>query len=509
MTTADSHPIPRQTAARVVGLGRGVWLLAFLGVVAPLALTLGMWARLAAYPFDWDPSEGDNILWASEIAQGKSSYGDFAQYPMTGNCYPPLYHIIVAPLVKAMGREVVTGRIVSVLATVAAGVVIALGVRSMTGHTIAGVLAALVFLGSPLTRLWGGLARIDALLTTLSIASFLLMAVGTPSMRRALIGAAIGVAAVLTKQYGALFVLAGWLLLFRHDRRKGMAAAVFGATLGLAALVAMQKWSGGWFWNNTVTANATEFLWDKLTMMQSKFLVQHGLIAAAALVGLVVIDARHRLTVGALFAAALGASAFIGKAGGEFNYHIPLVAALALGTGCAIAGAWRLAGADGGDATSGDALARRWLPAGVALAVLVQGFFWLNREDALPPSSEHAAYMAAAAADLRAAQEPILVERHATLQYLSGHETLWEPCLLHYMEAAKLWSPDPVIRDLRDRRFGAVVSSGSFFSPPLQDALLAGYGPPAKMIVLADWRGVHQYALFIKRAPPATQKTSP
>lgn len=509
MTTPGPNPTTTiHASASQWVLGRMIWPLAILGVIAPLALTLNMWARLAVYPFDWDPSEGDNILWASEIAQGKSSYGDFAQYPMTGNCYPPLYHAIVAPLVRAAGREVTAGRFVSMIASALTGVVIALGVRVLTGNPVAGILAGLVFLASPVTRLWGGLARIDSLLTLLSLASFLLLAAAQPTMRRALLGTLLGVAAVYTKQYGAVFVLAGWLLLLRHDRHKALAAALLGAVLGIAVLVALQRWSNGWYWNNTFTANATEFLWDKLTMMQSVFLVQHGLLGAAAIVGVVFVKPAHRVTLIALLVAGFVASSFVGKAGGELNYHVPLVAAMALAMGCAIAGAMRPDDAATGLTTS-ELAARRWLPFCLALSVGAQSLFWLDKKDALPPEPEHAQAMAAAASLLRDAAEPILVERHATLQYKAGHATLWEPCLLHYMEGAKLWKPDTVARDLQEQRFGAVVTSGSFFSTQLQDALLQGYGAPARTIVLADWRGMHNYALFVKRTPTATQKHTP
>src|SRR5436309_1936922 len=117
-------------------------VLAAIGLLAALLPTAAMWLRLLTYPYDWDPGEWMNVYYASLLGQGHSPYGNFNEYPMTGDCYPPVYHLTLVPLVMVFGRSVIVGRVVSWLATLATAVAVGSLSRELTGSRRAMWIAA-------------------------------------------------------------------------------------------------------------------------------------------------------------------------------------------------------------------------------------------------------------------------------------------------------------------------------------------------------------------------------
>ena len=96
-------------------------LLAYLGyllVYVVYAVDLFRW------PFDYDQGEGFELYDAILYSQGEWPYQDNAVYPFYASNYPPLFHLLIIPLLPILGPRVVAGRLVSFVATlVTAGTV--------------------------------------------------------------------------------------------------------------------------------------------------------------------------------------------------------------------------------------------------------------------------------------------------------------------------------------------------------------------------------------------------
>src|SRR5436190_21602499 len=85
-------------------------------------------AALIAFPFDVDPGEGFDVNGAVELLAGRSLYADATQFPFFALNYPPLYPLVLAPLVAAFGPSLSVARILSVVAGLGTAVAIALAV---------------------------------------------------------------------------------------------------------------------------------------------------------------------------------------------------------------------------------------------------------------------------------------------------------------------------------------------------------------------------------------------
>ena len=189
---------------------RIAWLL-FAALIA-LFLFYGIELAHAAYltaifPGEFDYAEG--IVWQqAKLIPGPRMYGDVQIYPYLVFHYPPFYHLVVHAAALLGIPWLMAGRLVSILSTVALGVIVAAFVSEATsrreiraqsrwaGAAIAGLLLVTL---RPI-QLWAYAMRVDLLAVMLE---FLGMYLGLCALRRPnlTIPAALAfVLAVYTKQ---------------------------------------------------------------------------------------------------------------------------------------------------------------------------------------------------------------------------------------------------------------------------------------------------------------------
>lgn len=195
--------------------------------------------------------EGAQLYEAFRFAHGMPVYAS----PAAGfvpSPYPPLYHLAVAALGCCFGFDYWTGRVVS-LASLAAAVAVLVRVvlRAAPSRSTGWVLATMAAAGvaasyRPLEASMD-LARVDTM-------GFAIACVAAAVSRRRPLRwgrrAAVGVllcAAVYTKQTNAFYAAFVVASLAGHDRRGAAAVAAIAGVLGLAALVVLQRSTGGWF----------------------------------------------------------------------------------------------------------------------------------------------------------------------------------------------------------------------------------------------------------------------
>jgi hypothetical protein len=215
-----------------------------LAVVALLLV-----ARAAAYlvyvyeglpsPAEVGDLESKLVHLAWRVQAGVRLYPTWTDYPHVTNFFGPCYFLVVGLIGSAVGAGLeglfVIGRAVTVACALATALVLGWFVRR--GHGLgAGVAAATASLGAAPMIGAGLMVRPDTMAELLGVAGFFLSTGVTARSRVA--GIVLLVAAILTKQTAACFLVAASLSLFIAGRRRESAALLTLGVLALGAVVA-------------------------------------------------------------------------------------------------------------------------------------------------------------------------------------------------------------------------------------------------------------------------------
>jgi hypothetical protein len=268
------------------GLGFGwssVWFVLGLWLAFYVLVYLIHSSALVQFPFDFDQGEGYDVNSAWLLSQGQSIYASPDSYPFYSSNYPPLFSLLLAPIVGFFGPQLAAGRLLSIAATAGTALLIAFVVRRETGLRLPAMVAALLFLASPYVYHVTPLARVNALMLFLALAG--VYAVGYAAERgrvaghRALIlGGILLLAALFTKQLSLDAAGAALLFLALRDWRRSVAlgAAILAAGGGL--YLALDLWTGGGFSLNIFWANANPFKLEQAVAYFRNFWETHPLI---------------------------------------------------------------------------------------------------------------------------------------------------------------------------------------------------------------------------------------
>jgi hypothetical protein len=236
---------PRERALRIAAV------LLCAAVLARFAVGC---ARIAAYPWDWDPGEGMFIDYAVRVLHAPRTLypaDTVVPYPLV---YTPLLPAVLAPVVAIWGAALPAARLVScAFALLALAAAFTLGRRA--GGPLGGLLAAALLAAPVGHSFWLVMLRADSPLIALWLCAAAVILperlergfakLGWP---RALAGATLLVLCVLAKPTGALLgapLVLGWLLVdVRSSARLGAATLLLGA----AAFAALEIATSGGFW---------------------------------------------------------------------------------------------------------------------------------------------------------------------------------------------------------------------------------------------------------------------
>ncbi|PJF48477.1 MAG: hypothetical protein D6709_00900 [Chloroflexi bacterium] len=275
--------------------------LSSLSVVA-LGLTIAIFAgyfviylvyarALFAFPFDYDQGEGFELYDAIRLARGEGIYLDNAEFPFYASNYPPVYRLVLAPLVAWFGPHLWVGRALAFAASLVTGALIFLAARRLwQAEGLAGderqsrralraslfpilrlcvpLLAALAFFAANYVYQVGPLARAHVPMVMFAFAGISCLDIGldprraSPEAARARYSA-LGVVLLLiagwTKLQAVDALVAGFTYLLIR-RPKWFALALAASALVTGALVlAMNAATNGQFWLNVVLANVNAY----------------------------------------------------------------------------------------------------------------------------------------------------------------------------------------------------------------------------------------------------------
>lgn len=325
----------------------GLAVLAFIGYLVVYIIYA---VELFRFPFDYDQGEGFELMDTVYFSRGDWPYRDNDTYPFYSSNYPPLFHVVIVPLVWLFGPQYWTGRLVSFLGTLVTAGAIGYavgrgGARSTSGRRPwLAVISGLAFLASNYVYHVGPLFRQHMFMVMFETLAVVLVAVTVEREERddrhynkSLLGVmALLLAAGYTKQLAYATVIAVFIFLFLRGPKRAVKWAVpFAAVTGIIFLGINIATQGEWMLN-TITANLNPFVPGQAEGLFRQWFRLHTLIiVVAALYALYQLYAT-RLSVYAIwFVVATVNSITAGKWGAGESYFATAIAAACILSGLA------------------------------------------------------------------------------------------------------------------------------------------------------------------------------
>jgi hypothetical protein len=444
MNGAQAKPSPLSRAARIA-----VAILPWLPMLGFPFLLLSLWKVAVSVPFQLDYGEAEVLHSALRLARGESIYPVMGSYPYINTPYPPLYIALCAAALRLTGVSFLPGRLISLAAGGATLILAAAIVWRETRSKAGAALAAALLVSVGFFAYWIMLMRVDALALALSVLGLLLAMRG-----RHLAAALVFAAALFTRQSAVAApaaVLAGLLL-----ERRGREAARFALAMGIAVIIpfaALMILTRGWFYAHAFKVLAIQvWFWSGLAREVGQTLHSWPAFAAvgAAVAAWALVRRRAR-TLALYFIAGSLLSLSAGKLGASMNYFLDFAAAASILIALAYAESLRSWGENARARLAAVALS---LAMTCQLAAMGYGFVGVMQRIVLEPTSP--LHARAVLERIEQTRGPILCEDYGLLD-LAGRRVLLEPFEFARMVRAGLANPEPVLEDVRRRRFALIV----------------------------------------------------
>ena len=319
----------------------GVALVVFIGYFVVYAIYA---FALFQFPFDYDQGEGFELMDTVLFSQGQWPYRDNNSFPFYSSNYPPLFHIVIVPLVWLFGPQYWTGRLVSWVGTLITAVFISYGVHRVGKRWWLSALSGLAFLASNYVYHVGPLFRQHMFMVMFETVAVVLL-VQTfdreelekrPFNKRIFLVMLLLLAAGYTKQLAYATVAAVFIFMFiRQPKRAVVWAIPFAAVTGLVFLWINISTDGYWFLN-TVTANINPFVPGQAEGLFRQWFRLHIVITIVAAIFAVYQLYFERLSAYSIwFVIAVANSVTAGKWGAGESYFATAIAASCILTGIA------------------------------------------------------------------------------------------------------------------------------------------------------------------------------
>jgi hypothetical protein len=328
-------------------VGKVLASLAVAAFVGYLAVYLVYAFALFRWPFDYDQGEGFELYDAMLYSRGEWPYQDSSTYPFYASNYPPLYHLLIVPLLPLLGPRLVAGRLLSFLATLVAAGTIGFVVRRRVGGWFIPVVSGLAFLGSNYVYQIGPLCRLHmtmVMFETLAIAFIAEFEHPRHGMRNLVLGLFFLLCAGYTKQLAVFTVGAALSFVFLRDMRKAILAGLALAVVAAGLFLLLNAATEGQWWVNTIEANVNEFDYQQALAIFGQWFRLHAVLIVLASAYVVYELFWGRLSAYSLwFVFSLGMGALSGKWGAGFGYFTTAVSATCLVSGLALGSVQRAA----------------------------------------------------------------------------------------------------------------------------------------------------------------------
>ncbi|MBN1430859.1 MAG: hypothetical protein JXB07_20985 [Anaerolineae bacterium] len=521
-----SHPLFLNMPRWARGLVIALFVLAALALIGQLIVYGHYVVSLLRFPFDYDQGEGFELYDTILHAQGEWPYRDSQVFPFYTSIYPPLYHLMVVPLIWIFGPHLWTGRLVGTIASLVAAAAIGWGVHRVAGNRLIAIFSGLTFLASNYTFHVGPLFRQHMTMVMFEVLAIVALAQarvgkGQPLRHRWLYaGLVFLLAAGFSKQLALATVIAAFLFLLVWEPRRtlpiglGFAAVAAGLFLAInhatgysttvppldifpGPLAPLNKITTGWFFISVVRANVNTFIIEQAVGLYQQWSRLHLIIIIMAAARLVVEIYRKRPSIYAFWFVLIVANGMLsGKFGAGESYFITATAAACVLSGIAIAQGWQYASSRG----------RGWaIAAGVLIPLLyivqtrltlhlyTEGVVYEPVARVLGVWNEAGYYDSQGYTQIgprpkkvdhdggweivelaRSVDGPVFSEEAAFL-IRAGKPVVTNAFPQLVMYQAQIFDPTEEIRMIDEQAFGLVILRAQFYPPPVLEALGANY----------------------------------
>lgn len=498
-------------AKRSHGLVQAAYLAVLAGLVAVPLIGIFRWF-LEALPFPYALDYNEGIVWKQmiDIVAGRG-YAPIDGFPAIVYHYPPVYHLTTAALAQTGLDPLVSGRVVSLVATLGSALFVGDFSRSLLPSPrslvslVAMVAAMAIFLLFEAVHTWAPQMRVDALAAFFALAG--MWCVIQSDRRPALVylAAILFVLSVFTKQVSIVAPAAsfGALLLLRP--RRALPAIAITIALGAVVLAALAWQTNGGVLRHLFLYNINRFEMSRLlpnlgggTSKADRILLVFCVLGYL----LFLIHAwRHRRPWSKLDLDAAVMLLFVplatlslvatGKYGSSSAYYIQWQAGLAVfgGFGFAIAAlvrpAWQQL------APGARVPAAGWAAIPLLLALLV-----LRLPDQLHPGEVgRLSAMDDRIVELLEPVQGMVISDEMAILLRTGRDVVWEPAIFAELAKTGVWDEQLVIEQFRRHRIGAVVSDGDrgvkWFDERYNPAVAAAMDTALPRKIKAGWRIIH------------------
>ncbi|OQY23453.1 MAG: hypothetical protein B6I35_03820 [Anaerolineaceae bacterium 4572_32.2] len=321
-------------------LGAALALLAVLAYLGYMIVYVVYAVNLFQWPFDYDQGEGFELYDAILYNQGEWPYQSNSTYPFYASNYPPLFHLLIVPLLPVFGPRLVAGRLVSFAATLITGGVIFVVVRRKVSGWLIPLVSGMAYLASNYVYQVGPLCRMHmtmVMFEALAIAFIAEFEHSRHGRRNLILGLLMLLCAGYTKQMAVFTVAAALSYVFLRDIKKAIVAGVALTVVAGAIFWLLNIATEGQWWINTIQANVNKFDYRQTIFLFKQWFQLHTifiLLAASYLVYELFWDRLSAYSLWFLFS--LGAGALSGKWGAGFGYFTTAIAAACLTSGLAL-----------------------------------------------------------------------------------------------------------------------------------------------------------------------------
>lgn len=320
----------------------GLAVVIFIGYL----LIYGYYAiSLFGFPFDYDQGEGFELVDTLLFSRGEWPYRDNEAFPFYSSNYPPLFHVIAAPLARVFGAQYWIGRALGFASTLVNAGLITYAVYREGGNRTVAALSGLAFLASNTIYHIGPLFRQHMFMVMWETLAVVVLA-RARRWRGLALGGVCLVAAGYTKQLAVITAATAFTFLFLRHPRRAVIWALGVAALSGAIFLWMDASTGGQWSLNAVAANVNQFIPGQARDLYLQWFGLHGaLIIPAALLVLYELYFARLSLYSVWFVVASAGAILSGKWGAGDSYFATAIAAMCVLSGVfaarALSGAWR------------------------------------------------------------------------------------------------------------------------------------------------------------------------
>jgi hypothetical protein len=331
-----------------------ILILALLGLLARAFISGLTAAVIFHHPFQLDESEGMIVAETMLLDHGENIYRNLTPDFFISTPYPPLFYLLTWPFQHFAGDEPTfkPGRLLSMLATLLAGLALFGIVRAVTRDKLAAVMSAAAWWSLALVVIWGSMVKPDMLGVALGLAG-MWVALARPG-GQVWWALPLFVGAFYTKQTAIAAVVAtvSWLLFTRRWKLALLFGGAYAVLTVLPSFLLNMVTDGGYFYH-LLTIHDLPWFPERFLMHLGNLFTTYGLLLAPGLAALVLgagmwlrgrlrrDDERDGVHDGLLLASFYGIVSVAGAVGagtlgGNHNHLLDIAAAGCLGLGLGI-----------------------------------------------------------------------------------------------------------------------------------------------------------------------------